>query len=311
MAHVNDHFLHRSFYYTIVRALLLLVLQVILLSESSMCLAQGTGIIVKPNQKQNQCQPNARSHVQNLFDRSNKTITSAFRSDSNSVPASAATTDATCTSIPEYAAREMSSISFLKELVQFKDTINEHYYTGERDKIFDDDSSDYYENNASTNANANNVQDQHPDRHPHMVQEHIVEYTGRLWFLRKTPVRFQEVVRLKEISPCGTRSSVECITKYKTTRSKSASVGASKANSDSNSNSGWHDCSRVICTFSSTGSNDGNKSGSDAMKDYAMSVSSELLVGLPLFGIRKKVTKHISDTFESAARVFLEDVVQI
>ena len=40
--------------------------------------------------------------------------------------------------------------------------------------------------------------------------------------------------------------------------------------------------------------------------EFELCVDSELLVKLPLFGIRKKVTNHISDTFENAVKTFLE-----
>ena len=173
---------------------------------------------------------------------------------------------------PECAAKAISSIPFLKELVNWKDTFNEDYYTRTCKEL-------------QTRTDAKKL-----------FPQHVVEYTGRLWFLRKTPVRFQECVRFLDVSSCGTHSSVECITKYRT-----------------GSKSDWIDCSKVVCTVSkkSTKQSSSGKMGSRDIynvecDEFELCVDSELLVKLPLFGIRKKVTNHISDTFENAVKTFLE-----
>jgi len=156
----------------------------------------------------------------------------------------------------ENAAKSMNSMSFLEQLVKLKDTCNE----------------DYYQENGNEEGT-------------HTETTHIVEYTGQLWFLRKTPLRFQEAITISDISPCGKFSSIECITKYKTGPTAS-----------------WSDCSRVSCSFRHETGGDGENNKFD------MSVSSELLVRLPLFGIGKAVRKHISNTFENAANVFFEGI---
>lgn len=195
---------------------------------------------------------------------------------------------------PEYAARAISSIPFLKELVHWKDTCNEEYYTHLYDNNHNHNHKQRLVHHANDNDNDNDNAKQSAHPHPHPHAQHIVEYTGRLWFLRKTPVRFQEIVRLVDVSSssCGTHSTatVECVTKYKL-RARS-------------NKSNWIDCSRVLCTFVSNkgGRNNNRGSGADA---FEMNVESELLVGVPLMGIRKKITRQISDTFEDAAKAFL------
>ncbi len=207
-------------------------------------------------------------------------------------------------SSPEYAARAVSSIPFLKELVHWKDTCNEKYYTSST-KILQSD---------TTGSSSNTCTRGGDEEHHH----HIVEYTGRLWFLRKTPVRFQEIVRLVGVSSCGMNSTVECITKYRATKK-----------------SEWVDCARVLCKFSRKRNNEasekstntsehrglggiisyvGGKLLDDAQQDgddlLGMEIQSELLVGLPLFGIRGKITEQISKTFEEAANNYLANIAQ-
>ena len=169
----------------------------------------------------------------------------------------------------EHAARAINSISFLKELVKFKDTCNEKYY------------------------HLNDVSVDTRKIESGLGLIHVVEYTGRLWFLRKTPIRFQEAIALKEISSCGKYSSLQCITKYKT---------GSKGN--------WVDCSRVTCSFSPKDHNARYKEDSlnscNSSRSFDLNISSEVLVNVPLFGIGKKVTSFISDTFENAVTAFLD-----
>jgi len=155
-------------------------------------------------------------------------------------------------------AKSMNSIPFLQELVNLKDTCNEEYF----------------------------MQQNEDEKEPYSGSTpiHVVEYTGRLWFLRNTPIRFQEVITINKISPCGTISMLECITKYKT---------GPKAN--------WVDCSRVLCSISGPG----GQSQKGIATNLSMAVSTDLLVRLPLFGMREKVSRYISETFETAANEFL------
>jgi hypothetical protein len=157
-------------------------------------------------------------------------------------------------------AKSMNSIPFLQELVNLKDTCNEEYF----------------------------MQQNEDEKEPYSGSTpiHVVEYTGRLWFLRNTPIRFQEVITINEISPCGKISMLECITKYKT---------GPKAN--------WVDCSRVVCSISGPGGH--SQKGFATNLNLSMAVSTDLLVRLPLFGMREKVSRYISETFETAANEFL------
>lgn len=147
---------------------------------------------------------------------------------------------------PEQAARAIHSRSFLQELVHWKDTCKEEYNTQPSETT----TIDHY---------------------------HIVEYTGRLWFLRKTPIRFQESVRFVGVSSGG--ATIECITKYKKSQSCE-----------------WIDCSRLLCTFSST---------INENSDLEMNMKSELLVALPFLPFRNKITYKICDTFGNAVQAFL------
>ena len=155
------------------------------------------------------------------------------------------------------AAKAMTSIPFLKELVILKDTCNEEYF------------KQHNEGEQETDASSTCV----------------VEYTGRLWFLRKTPIRFQEVIAINDISPCGTLSSIECMTKYK--------IGGPKAD--------WVNCSRVSCLISKS-SIQTQEGGAHNLK---FTVSTDVLVRLPLFGIREKISRDITETFKNAADAFL------
>ena len=64
------------------------------------------------------------------------------------------------------------------------------------------------------------------------------EYTGKLWFMRRSGIQFRETVRIctedrgssSTMSSSLSSSSVECLTKYKHKNE-------------------WVDCSKVICTF--------------------------------------------------------------
>jgi len=157
-------------------------------------------------------------------------------------------------------AKSMNSIPFLRELVNLKDTCHEEYFMQQNEDEKERDSMS--------------------------TPFHVVEYTGRLWFLRKTPIRFQEVITINDISPCGTLSMLECITKYRT-----------------GPNANWVDCSRVVCSISGPGPDDQSQKG--IAPNLNLAVSTDLLVRLPLFGMREKVSRYISETFETAAYDFL------
>lgn len=153
-------------------------------------------------------------------------------------------------------AQSINSVSFLKELISLKDTIDENFFEEQVDAS--------------------------PTSTDHTCITSIVEYTGRLWFLRKTPIRFQEHIIFSGSSKCGRESSIQCISKYKT-----------------NSKSPWIDCSRVNCSFREV------EDGEGSIK-LALDVTSDVLIKIPLFGMRKKIASHISNTFEKAAHSFLE-----
>ena len=148
----------------------------------------------------------------------------------------------------------MNSLSFLKELIALKDTIDEEFFEEQVDASLAD----------------------------HDTRTSIVEYTGRLWFLRKTPIRFQEHIIFSGSSKCERESSIQCISKYKT-----------------NSKSSWIDCSRVNCSFREIEDDEG-------MIKLELDVTSDVLIQIPLFGMRKKIASHIGNTFEKAVQSFLE-----
>mmetsp|Transcript_12958 Transcript_12958/g.24351 ORF Transcript_12958/g.24351 Transcript_12958/m.24351 type:complete len:241 (+) Transcript_12958:298-1020(+) len=175
----------------------------------------------------------------------------------NSNTSSTSRTDATTTTTPTLAAFALCSRPFLQELVNHKETCNEKYYH------FDDE---------------NEVFDIAPRKNP----THAVEYTGRLWFLRKTPLQFQETIRIKQISSCGTFSYVECVTKFKYGK-----------------NSDWTPCCTVVCKLSHTGFDP------DGKPMLHVKVSSDMLLQLPLFGTRNTITKKICNVFTKAAHSFL------
>jgi hypothetical protein len=158
---------------------------------------------------------------------------------------------------PTRAAFALSSTPFLQELVQHKDTCNEKYY--------------HFENN-----------NEEFDIAPRSNPTHAVEYTGRLWFLRKTPLQFQEAIRVKQISSCGTSSSIECVTKFK--------YGP---------HSDWIPCCVIVCNLSQKGFD------SDGKPKIHVKVSSNLLLRLPLLGTRQTISKQICHVFTKAAYSFL------
>lgn len=165
---------------------------------------------------------------------------------------------------PKDAAMSMNSIDFLEELVKIKDTVDEKYY-------------DLYENgNVSDNNNNNNKDYDYDEKNKENLVS-VVEYTGKLWFMNKRGVKFQESVKINNLSKCGKYSTVECMTKYK-------------------SKNKWVDCSRVICSFQESDNNQG----------LEMKVGSEILVTLPLFGVGGAIKKQISKTFQVATDSFFQ-----
>lgn len=151
-------------------------------------------------------------------------------------------------------AQSINSLPFLKELIALKDTIDENFFE----------------------------EQVHASPTDHTTRTSIVEYTGRLWFLRKTPIRFQENIIFGGSSKCGRESYVQCISKYKT-----------------NSKSSWIDCSRVNCSFREIEDDEGRIK-------LELDVTSDILIQIPLFGMRKKIASHIGSTFEKAVQSFLE-----
>lgn len=157
---------------------------------------------------------------------------------------------------PQDAARSLNSIDFLEELVKIKDTADEKYYGIELN-----------------NSGRSNIIS-------------VVEYTGRLWFMNRQGIQFQESIKIGEVSKCGTFSTIECVTKYK-------------------SKSQWIDCSKVFCTFVAK-----SKNNRDA-GELDMKVRSELLIPIPLLGIGGSVRKQITKSFQAATQSYfqrLEDI---
>lgn len=162
---------------------------------------------------------------------------------------------------PTLVAFAFCSKQFLQELVHHKETCNEKYYHFDEEGI-------------------NEMLDTTPHRRNNPT--HAVEYTGKLWFLRKTPLQFQESIRIKQISSCGNFSCVECVTKLK--------YGA---------HSEWTPCCTVLCNLSQTGFD------LDGKPMLNVKVSSNVLLQLPLLGARKTISKQICHVFTKAAHSFL------
>ncbi len=229
---------------------------------------------------------------------------------------------------PKEAAISMNSIEFLKELVRKKDTFNEHYYYASPQKM-----------RLPTNEHNNGL---YQSNNTSLADVVVVEYTGRLWFMKKKNqdkkdeeggIRFQESVRIQNVSKCGTTSTVECITKYKKkngTHTKRKGVGEDNDNDDGQ----WIDCSKVVCTFTSpnydshnssmnnSSSSSGSSSNGSSISSGSsrsssriisiaeetnklhMKIGSEVLLQIPLLGVGGAVRKQISDTFEVAAKAY-------
>lgn len=158
---------------------------------------------------------------------------------------------------PADAANSINTVAFLQDLVRLKDTVDEIYYQekdstagmgGEREDV----------------CQASNLVS-------------VVEYTGKLWFLRKSKIRFKEVMKISEISACGKFSENECLTLYRT-----------------NQESDWVECSKVFCTFSHNNEN-----------DCQMDVRSTLMLKMPLFGLGVTIQEKINNTFVEAVNNFL------
>lgn len=174
----------------------------------------------------------------------------------------------------ENAALAMNSIEFLKELVRLKDTRDEKYYQEGHhgdEVITAACAADPNPEPSSLNSIGNN----------NHAQASVVEYTGKLWLLNKSKVRFQERVEIDEISPCGKYSTIHCITRYKT----------------GHQNADWADCAKVSCRVEIPDHDN---------EVFDIVVQSDLLVKLPLFGLGKSVRRKISDTFENAAVDFFK-----
>ena len=173
---------------------------------------------------------------------------------------------------PRDAAVSMNSLDFLEELVKIKDTVDEKYYG-----IYDSHDHDMNDKNNEVRGDRNQngplmIQDNGSDTNNERLIS-IVEYTGRLWFMRERGIQFQERVRIKNLSEHG--STIECITKYKRKNE-------------------WVDCSRVLCSF---------QVNNDSQR-LKMKVGSEILMRLPLLGAGGAVKRQISKSFEAAAESF-------
>jgi len=116
-----------------------------------------------------------------------------------------------------------------------------------------------------------------PDRESYST----CEYTGKLWFLTNTGVRFKETVRIRDLSKCGSYSSVECVTQYKAGKE-------------------WVDCSKVTCSFSMPDQSTRNRDG------VFMDVVTDLLVTIPLPGVKSFMRTKINDTYTHAAKAFFD-----
>lgn len=156
-------------------------------------------------------------------------------------------------------ALAMNSKEFLQELVRLKDTCNEVYYQ-ENDKI----------------EVENQILD--PHNNPFLLTTvSAVEYSGKLWFLRQSRVKFQEKLKIAKISHCGRSFTLECVTKYKTAKS-----------------SEWIDCAIVSCNIVD-----------DKSEGVQLNVRSDLLIKIPLLGLGGSIRNVISGTFETAVNSFL------
>ena len=206
---------------------------------------------------------------------------------------------------PESAAKSMNSVAFLKELVKLKNTKDVMFYTdniarnsiGSATTIFSEEQvydkvhpiaapSRSFIKEAMFIKFIRPKPSNHHDLENTMSFRTTCEYTGILWFLSKTGIRFRETVRILNI--CNTRksSSVECITQYK-------------------SGSNWIECSKVICTFTRPRS-----SGRSKVKRIEMRVATELLARIPLPGLAGKAIKNnINFAFQKAAIEFFRQKI--
>lgn len=156
-------------------------------------------------------------------------------------------------------ALAVNSKEFLQELVRLKDTVDEVYYQ-EHGKI------------------GLESQILKPLNNPLLLSTvSTVEYTGKLWFLKQSRVKFQEKLKIVEVSHCGRSVTIECVTKYKTAKS-----------------SEWIDCAIVSCNIVD-----------DKSEGFQLNVRSDLLIKIPLLGLGGSIRKKISGTFENAVNSFL------
>ena len=123
---------------------------------------------------------------------------------------------------------------------------------------------------------------------PRPKHETVAEYTGELWFLNKSDIRFRETIKIIAISPDGNTSILECHTEY-------------------HNGSQWVSCAKIVCEFTSHTKDDGSNSlemNTNGM-GVKMSLDCELLVWLPLpKRIKKGVQNKISSVFENVALEF-------
>ena len=177
------------------------------------------------------------------------------------------------------AARAMNSIAFLKHLVRQKDTSEEMYFRHSVHKPVD--------------VGLDLENDILIEKVQPLEIMTSCQYIGILWFLPKT-VRFQESIRIVDISPCGQCTTLECLTQYQTRKEE------------------WVDCSKVTCTFqppvSTHQSDQVLQKGSSLVDNVEMKVSSEILVKIPMGIANKAIKRKIGKTFETAAGAYLNHI---
>lgn len=213
------------------------------------------------------------------------------------------------------AAQQLNSIPFVQELSRFKDTVNRTYY---QQRI---------NNGELVHGIAGSTEDSTPSS---SQKNTVVEYIGKLWFLKQTGLRFRETIEIKSMSP--SYSSVECTTSFQSRGAADKGKHKRKKGSSStsslleqNQESHWVDCSKVTCTFTqrnkhplviyggsryhSNGKNPHSiqPNKEDTVLGLDMNVQSEILLHNPLIRLAKGTVNYkISSVFQCAAESHLK-----
>lgn len=177
---------------------------------------------------------------------------------------------------PKMAANKMNSISFLEYLVGSKNSTQEVFY---QEKLKQQTQSPAIL--CVPNILKTNDQDSSNDSTHDMDVATSCEYSGKLWFMPKT-LRFLETVKVADVSSCGKRSIVECITKFK--RGKK-----------------WVDCSRITCTFL-----DGANVADTNPIGVEMDVTCDILV--PISFLKSRMREIVRETYKNAAEAYYEEI---